>query len=306
MASFVWHQDHEIYTRHGSRTHSNIHTAFKAIYHLLSEPPKGWAAVDRMEEQASRNHIKKIQTKTNKQTNPPWNPAPREEQPQAPVQAANSQLEISFAGKALGVLKDKTNHETVLVLQQRPAAPGAESGTALPVGWEWRVFSAAQFWRDRSGVLGPVLGPPGQGKGDVQEGAQQRGTEVIEGVSVLWGEADRPGDMQPWAEKAEGNLTKCINTWWEEIKTTEPDCSEQSPAKGQETTGTSWSGILFKKKKKAGWQLFLFQFCCCEDVCLDSLWNIHPGKCKINFVGHSPKQPALLDPALTWKDSPDQ
>lgn len=107
-------------------------------------------------------------------------------------------------------------------------------------------------------------------------------------------------------EGSEGNLTKCINSWWEEIKTTEPDCSEQSPAKGQETTGTSWSGILFKKKKKAGWQLFLFQFCCCEDVCLDSLWNIHPGKCKINFVGHSPKQPALLDPALTWKDSPDQ
>lgn len=37
----------------------------KAIYHLLSgDTPKGWAAVDRLEEQAYRNHTKK-QTNTN-------------------------------------------------------------------------------------------------------------------------------------------------------------------------------------------------------------------------------------------------
>lgn len=43
----------------------------KALYHLLSgDTPKGWAAVDRLEEQAYRNHIEK-QTNTNPPTNQP-------------------------------------------------------------------------------------------------------------------------------------------------------------------------------------------------------------------------------------------
>lgn len=136
----------------------------KAIYHLLSgDIPKGWATVhrdlDRQEKQAYRNHIKN----ENKQKTPPWNPAPGEKHPQAPLQAANSQPEISFAGKALGSWR--TRGSMSQTLQQIPAAPGAVSGRALPVGWEWILLCCPVLLRQTWSVVSLAWEPtPGQEK----------------------------------------------------------------------------------------------------------------------------------------------
>lgn len=125
--------------------------------------------------------LKSKQTPTNQPT-PPWNPAPGEEQPQVPAQAATNQLEISFAGKALGVLKDKMNHDTVLAAKAsstwgcvRQSIPSRLSGDSflLPSTGETNLECWILCWA-----------PQAKGNRDAQEWAQQRDTEVIMGLSV--------------------------------------------------------------------------------------------------------------------------
>lgn len=226
MASFVWHQGHEMYTGHRSKTHSSIHTAFKSNLPLTEWwHSKGLGCC----RQAGGAGLQKPPWKANKHqpTNPPHHEilplgrnSPRYQHRLQPTSWKSALQERPWGSW-------RTRWTMTQSLQQRPAALGAVSGRAFPLGWVEILFCSPVLVR-QTWNAGSCAGLPRPRETGMHRSEPSKGTLrwLRDWVSVTWGEADRAEDMQPGAEKAQRRiLSKCRNTWWEGIKTTELDWS---------------------------------------------------------------------------------
>lgn len=122
--------------------------------------------------------------------------------------------------KGLGVLKDKMNHEPVLAAKASSTWGCVRYSITCRLRVEILLCCPVLLWSAASCAGSPRPRETGMYRREPSKGALRWWRD--------WSVCHTRQGWRTWghAEQVRGGiLSKCINIWWEEIKTTEPDCA---------------------------------------------------------------------------------